>query len=309
MVIGMIDSTTAAGTPSLATEFVLFLPQMRLSPDALAQRAQFAEAAGFAGLALMDHLAPPKAEDQPMFESMVAATWLSARTERLAIGHLVLCDSFRHPAVLARQAATLDHVSGGRFELALGSGSTPDELAVFGFEAIGQPARTARLRETLEVVTQLWTGEPVTYHGSFHHLEGARQLPVPTRKIPVVIGGSGPSTMKIVAEFADWWNLPAHQAGRLDQLRADAGSARVSLQQLVTLVPSGPGGRAVVELADRRFGWMGHGGRVTGSGADLVDHFGALRQRGVERFYIWLTDFAAPETLHAFGSEVIDALV
>jgi alkanesulfonate monooxygenase SsuD/methylene tetrahydromethanopterin reductase-like flavin-dependent oxidoreductase (luciferase family) len=281
---------------------------MRLSPDALAERASVAEAVGFAGVALMDHLMPPKAEDQPMFEAMATATWLSARTERLSIGHLVLCDSFRHPAMLARQASTLDHVSGGRFELALGSGSTPDELAVFGFDAIGQLARAARLRESLEVITQLWSGDPVTYQGAFHHLEGARQLPVPTRRIPIVIGGSGPSTMKIVAEFADWWNLPAHQAGRLDRLRPEAGSARVSLQQMVTLVPKGVPGQAVVDLAERRFGWMGNEGRVTGSGAELVDHFGALRQRGVERFYTWFTDFAAPETLQAFGDEVIGAL-
>ncbi len=173
---------------------------------------------------------------------------------------------------------------------------------------MGQPTRTSRLRETLEVITQLWTGDRVTYHGEFHHLEGARQLPVPTRRIPVVIGGSGPSTMKIVAAFADWWNLPAHQAERLDRLRPEAGSARVSLQQMVTLVPSGPGGRAVVDLAERRFGWMGNRGRVVGSGAELVDHFGELRQRGVERFYIWFTDFAPPETLEAFGSDVIGPL-
>jgi alkanesulfonate monooxygenase SsuD/methylene tetrahydromethanopterin reductase-like flavin-dependent oxidoreductase (luciferase family) len=292
----------------LAAEFHLFLPQMRLSPESLAERAQVAEAAGFAGIALMDHLVPPKAEDQPMLEAIVTATWLSARTERLSIGHLVLCDSFRHPAILARQAATIDHVSGGRFELALGSGSTPGELATFGFDAAGQAARTARLRETLEVVTQLWTGDPVTFHGQFHQLDGARQLPMPTRRIPIVIGGSGPSTMKIVAEFADWWNLPAHQASRLDDLRQDAGSARVSLQQVVTLAPVGPSRQAVLGLAERRFGWTGKEGRAIGSGAELVEHFGALRQRGVERFYVWFTDFAPPETLHTFGNEVISTL-
>jgi alkanesulfonate monooxygenase SsuD/methylene tetrahydromethanopterin reductase-like flavin-dependent oxidoreductase (luciferase family) len=272
---------------------------------ALVERAQAAEAAGFAGIALMDHLMPPQAEDQPMFEAMVAATWLAARTERLTIGHLVLCNAFRHPAVLARQAVTLDHASGGRYELALGSGSVPAELAVFGFETPAAAERTARLRETLEIVTRLWTGESVTYEGQFFRLDQARQLPVPTRRIPVVIGGTGPATMRIVADFADWWNVPAHHAARLDELRAHAGSARVSLQQMVTFVPTGAPHQAVVELADRRFGWMGNQGRVVGSAAQLIDHFDSLRQRGVERCDLWFTDFAPPETLSAFGAEVI----
>jgi alkanesulfonate monooxygenase SsuD/methylene tetrahydromethanopterin reductase-like flavin-dependent oxidoreductase (luciferase family) len=239
---------------------------------------------------------------------MVAATWLAAKTERLTLGHLVLCDSFRHPAVLARQAVTLDHASGGRFELALGSGSTPAELAVFGLESPPAAVRIARLRESLEVITRLWTGEPVTHAGRFLHVDGARQLPIPTRPIPVVIGGTGPATMELVAEYADWWNVPAHQTSRLDELRPSAGSARISLQQLVTFVPAGASHEAVVDLADRRFGWMGTQGRVVGSGNRLVEHFRALREQGVERCYVWFTDFAPPDTLQAFGIEVIDRL-
>jgi alkanesulfonate monooxygenase SsuD/methylene tetrahydromethanopterin reductase-like flavin-dependent oxidoreductase (luciferase family) len=294
--------------PGVAPEFFLFLPQMRLSIDALVQRARAAESAGFAGVALMDHLMPPQAEDQPMFEAFTAGTWLAARTESLKVSHLVLCDAFRHPAVLARQAVTLDHASGGRYELALGSGSTPAELGVFGFDAPPAARRIARLRETLEIITGLWSGESLTYEGEFFRLQQARQLPVPTRRIPVVIGGTGPTTMRIVAEFADWWNVPAHQTSRLDELRAAAGNARVSVQGLVTFVPTGAPHDAVVELADRRFGWMGNLGRVVGSGPQLVEHFGAQRQRGIERFYVWFTDFAPADTLEAFGAEVIGQL-
>jgi alkanesulfonate monooxygenase SsuD/methylene tetrahydromethanopterin reductase-like flavin-dependent oxidoreductase (luciferase family) len=251
---------------------------------------------------------PPQAEDKPMFEAVVTATWLAAKTERLTLGHLVLCDAFRHPAVLARQAVTLDHASGGRFELALGSGSTPDELAVFGFETPAAKVRIARLRESLEVITRLWSGEPVTHQGQFLQLDGARQLPVPIGgRIPVVIGGTGPTTMKIVAEYADWWNVPAYQTERLDELRPQAGSARVSLQQLVTFVPAGAAHDAVLQLAERRFGWMGTQGQVVGSGPQLVDEFHAQHERGIGRFYVWFTDFAPADTLHAFGTEVIDS--
>ena len=82
-------------------EFNLFLPQMRLAFDDLITRARTAEAAGFVGITGMDHLVPPLAEDQPMFEAIVTSTWLAAHTERLRIGSLVLCDAFRHPAMLA----------------------------------------------------------------------------------------------------------------------------------------------------------------------------------------------------------------
>ena len=93
-------------------EFHLFLPQMRLSPEALVDRARAAEAAGFAGLAVMDHLSPPAAADQPMYEALTTVTWLAAGHRAAPARPLVLCDSFRHPAVLARQAVTLDHLSG-----------------------------------------------------------------------------------------------------------------------------------------------------------------------------------------------------
>ena len=88
-------------------EFNLFLPQMRLTFDQLVVRAQAAEAAGFVGMSGMDHLAPPMADDQPMYEAIVTTTWLAAHTRRMQLGSLVLCDAFRHPAMLARQAVEL----------------------------------------------------------------------------------------------------------------------------------------------------------------------------------------------------------
>ena len=124
-------------------EFVLFLPQMRLSFDDLVARAQAAEVAGFTGIAGMDHLAPPLADDQPMYEAIVTSTWLAAHTERLRLGSLVLCDAFRHPAVLAREAVSIDHASGGRFELGLGWGSVVEEFTTFGAGSTRPAARVA----------------------------------------------------------------------------------------------------------------------------------------------------------------------
>jgi alkanesulfonate monooxygenase SsuD/methylene tetrahydromethanopterin reductase-like flavin-dependent oxidoreductase (luciferase family) len=289
-------------------EFHLFLPQMRMPFDALRLRADAAERNGFAGLALMDHLAPPVALEHPMYEAIVTATWLATGTERLRVGHLVLCDALHHPAVLARQAVSIDHLSGGRFELGIGSGSLPDELPVFGFGTPTTGQRIRRLGESLEIMRALWTGESVDHQGEFFTLVGARQQPMPLTKIPIVIGGAGPKMLQLVARHADWWNLPVHELKRLDELRSNTGDARVSIQQMVTLVADEATRADVVALAGKRFGWIPRSGRATGTTAELADHFGALTATGVERFYIWFSDFSAPETLERFGDEVIATL-
>lgn len=289
-------------------EFHVFLPQMRLSPEGLTERAIAAEAAGFEGLALMDHLAPPGALDQPMYEAFTTSTWLAASTGQLRLGHLVLCDQFRHPAVLARQAVTLDHFSGGRFELGIGSGSTPGELVAYGFPPAGTAERLGRLGETLELLSAFWSGEPVEHEGPNFSVDGSRQLPVPRSRIPIVIGGTGPTTMKLVERFADWWNVPMHQLDRLEEARSAAGGARVSIQVLVTLVTDEQQRDQVLELAGRRFGRMGEDAHLAGSPAELVGKLEAFAAIGVERVYTWFTDFAAVDTLAAFGREVIPVL-
>ncbi len=285
-------------------EFHLFLPQMRMSLETLVERAQAAEAAGFTGMSGMDHLAPPLALDQPMYEAMTLNTFLAARTERLALGSLVLCDALRHPASLAREAVTLDHVSRGRFELGIGSGSVPEELVTFGVQPQRVGDRVTRLGETLDVLRALWSGEPFDYDGTFFRMEAAQQLPTPLEHIPIVIGGTGPRMMKLVEQHADWWNVPLHQLDKIDEMRSRAGSARVSVQERVVFVVDEAEREKVVGTATRRFGTFG---TVSGNAEELVDHYRARTALGVERFYVWFSDFAPPATLEAFGAQVISA--
>jgi len=286
-------------------EFHLFLPQMRLTFDQLVARARAAEAAGFGGIMGMDHLAPPLADGQPMFEAIVTTTWLAAHTERIKVGSLVLCDSFRLPAVLARQAVSINHASGGRYELGIGWGSVREELVTFGVGSAEPRRRVERLRETLEVLQALWAGETVDYDGRYHQLRRARQQPLPLGRIPIVIGGTGPRTLALVRDFADWWNVHVGDLDKADELRSRVGDARVSIQQMVALVGRGGDREAVTALATRRFGYSRP---VIGTGAELVDHYGRLAERGIERVYTWFCDFAPPETLAEFGEEVIAPL-
>jgi alkanesulfonate monooxygenase SsuD/methylene tetrahydromethanopterin reductase-like flavin-dependent oxidoreductase (luciferase family) len=287
-----------------APEFHLYLPQMRLTMDALVEKARAAEAAGFVGMAGMDHLAPPLAEQHEMYEALTTNAWLLAHTDRLVQSQLVLCDAFRHPAVLAREAVTLDHASGGRFELGIGWGSVVEEFTTYGVRPIPARERVGRMKETLEVLRALWSGEAFDYDGEWFQLVGARQVPTPLTKIPLVIGGTGPRTMELVAEHADWWNVPIHQIGRLEEMRDRAGDARVSVQQMYAFVPEGADRAAIEEPARRRFGYSN---LVVGGREEMLEHFGAMQERGVERFHVWFTDFAAVTTLEAFGAEVISS--
>lgn len=285
-------------------EYWLFVPQMRFGIDDLVQRAQAAETAGFHGVALMDHLAPPMAESQPMYEAITTAAWIAAKTSTIGIGHLVLCDAMRHPAILAKEVVTLDHASQGRFELGIGWGSVPAELTTFGVADASAASRVTRLGETLDVLTALWSGEAVEFHGEHFHLDGAQQLPVPTRKIPIVIGGSGRRTMELVARHADWWNVPLSALGRVPELRDSAGAARGSAQVMVALVPDESARAEVTATATRRFGMYGDG-LIIGTVDEITERCRALADIGLERLYIWFADFAAPQTLARFGAGVI----
>jgi alkanesulfonate monooxygenase SsuD/methylene tetrahydromethanopterin reductase-like flavin-dependent oxidoreductase (luciferase family) len=281
---------------------------MRMTHDAIVERAKAAESAGFEGIAFMDHLAPPFATEHDMWEAMAIASWVLAHTDSLVVSHLVLCDTFRHPAVLARQVTSLDHASGGRFELGIGWGSVPDELVTFCVTPTEPPERVGRLAESLQIIEALWTGEVVNFAGDHFTLVDAQQRPVPTRHIPVTIGGVGPKTLALVREHANWWNVPVHELHRLDERRDRAGTARVSIQLMVGLVESDDERSELTAVVQRRFPGIRVGRNlVVGTVPELAEHVAGLAERGVERIYAWFADFAPAATLHRFA-EVIGEL-
>ena len=255
----------------------------------------------------MDHLSPPLLPASPMYDAFVTAAAVAAWTEQVRIGHMVLCGQFRHPALLAKMIVSLDHFSGGRFDLGIGWGSVPDELGRFGIGDEPPAVRAARLRETLEVVQALLTGEPVDYQGRFFQLENAQQQPTPVNgHIPILIGGAGRKlTMPLVRDFADWWNCPVYGVAELAELIPLAGNARLSVQRAIGLAPSSAARDEVVATAQRRFGdWA----LVAGTPDEVAAALNADRAMGAEQFVLQFTDFAAPDTLNLFASEVMPAV-
>jgi alkanesulfonate monooxygenase SsuD/methylene tetrahydromethanopterin reductase-like flavin-dependent oxidoreductase (luciferase family) len=276
-------------------EWYLFLPQVRVPVADIVDRARHAEAGGFTGIAFIDHLEAPGLRDESIWEAMSVATWVAAKTERLRIGHLVLCDAFRHPAVLAKQAVTLSEASDGRFELGLGSGSWPAEFTRFDVGQQDPVARVKQLESHLDVIGEYWgRGDDAT----------RSQSPLPTHPIPLILGGTGRRMMELVRRYADWWNIPANHIDRLAELAPAAGSARVSIQQMIGFVRRDSDPAKVREVSARRFGNLGSG-LFCGDADELSGHFSDLSGQGVERFYVWFADFAAPESLHEFGETVI----
>jgi alkanesulfonate monooxygenase SsuD/methylene tetrahydromethanopterin reductase-like flavin-dependent oxidoreductase (luciferase family) len=221
---------------------------------------------------------------------------------------MVLCAPFRHPALLAKMAATLDVLSNGRLELGLGWGSVPDELERYGIDAQDTSTRVAWLEETLEVLARMCSGEAFTYHGPVHSYRDAIGRPVPVQpKIPVHLGGAGPKrTLPLVARYADWWNCPVYAVDRLDELRGSIGNARISLQRVIALAASSVTRDDVVATAERRFGsW---GGLVAGTPDEVMAALRADVGHGVELFVCQFSDFGDEATLRLFAAEVLPGL-
>jgi alkanesulfonate monooxygenase SsuD/methylene tetrahydromethanopterin reductase-like flavin-dependent oxidoreductase (luciferase family) len=271
-------------------------------------KARSAEELGYHSVWLMDHLAAPAAPEQDTLEGWTLAASLAARTSSVRLGHLVTANPFRHPALLAKMAATVDVVSGGRLELGLGWGSLEDELLTYGIGLAPPTTRAAQLGEAIEVIELMFTGERFDYAGRHFQLKGAVGRPRPLAgRVPVHIGGAGRRlTMPLVARYADWWNCPAYAVDRLDELRPLAGHARVSVQHPVGLASSTAARAEVAQLTTKRFGaW---GGIVTGTPDDVVAALARERRAGVELFILQFHDFAKPETLSLFAREVMPAL-
>jgi alkanesulfonate monooxygenase SsuD/methylene tetrahydromethanopterin reductase-like flavin-dependent oxidoreductase (luciferase family) len=290
------------------TGFGLFLPQVRLPYATLLERTLVAEAAGFDAVWFMDHLWAAGAPELDVLEGWTTATAIAARTERIRVGHMVLCDAFRHPALLAKMAVSLDHISDGRLELGIGWGSLPDELKAFGFGSANASDRSARMAETLEVLHLLFSGESVSYKGRFFELDNAFCHPTPLQDpLPIHIGGSGERlTLPLVARFAQWWNCPSYAVDRLEQLLPKVGDARVSVQHPVAIVRDESERAAVEATVTRRFrGW---GGIICGVADEIAAALTREVELGVERFVIQLWDFATPASIELFAKEVIPRL-
>jgi F420-dependent oxidoreductase-like protein len=195
-----------------------FWPTPGLPWSRVLELARHVEATGWDGICYADHFMP-NAEDTsgPWAEAWSTVAALAAAVPRIRIGPLVTGNTYRHPAVLAKMAATIDHISGGRLVLGLGAGWQENEHRAYGIPFYTLGERLARLDEACQVIKGLFANKQTTFHGKFYQLEDAPLEPKPLQDpLPLLIGGGGEKvTMRIAARYADEWNI----WGDVDTLR------------------------------------------------------------------------------------------
>ena len=310
---------------TMAIELGVYLPQVGFTWEELRARVLECDQLGIPSVWFMDHLYPPGMPRVPSFEAWTTVAALAPLTRRVRFGHLVLCNQFRHPALLAKMAITLDHASSGRLNLGLGSGSYPPEFEQFGIDFPQPRERAARLGEALEVIRRLFVGETASFTGRYYSLRDAPSLPRPVQRPhpPIHVGGAGERyTLPLVAHYADVWNCPTYALAelprKLEVLRAecarigrDAATLRVSEEAVLALVATRDQVAAARALAERRFGSPGWGlaaGGYVGTPDDIVARMRSRMRLGVTGFIFFFHDRADSETLRLFAREVVPGL-
>ena len=205
-----------------------------------------------------DHFYPIFSDSTgPCLEGWVTLTALAQATRRLRLGTLVTGIHYRHPAVLANMAATLDIVSAGRLEMGIGAGWNEEESGAYGIELGGPAERSDRFEEACQVIVSLLTQQTTDFAGRYYQLTGARCEPKPVQQPhpPLVIGGSGERrTLRTAARFAQHWNLPAARprsscasATCSTRTATTSGATRseITLSSHIRLGPGGEAGPAV----------------------------------------------------------------
>lgn len=301
----------------------IFLPQAGLDFAALAARAEAAEQAGFHSLWLADHMWARGMPDLDYLECWTALTALAMRTTRLRLGTLVLCNSYRNPALVAKMASSFDRISGGRLELGVGAGWMDEEYRGYGYNFPVTRVRIEQLEEGLEVMQRLFRETRSTFQGKYYALDDAPNNPKPAQAPPpITIGGAGERLLlKVVAKYADRWNCPMNVADdlphKLEVLRShcaevgrDPDAITVSEQVLVVLGADDADFAQRWAMAKQLLGGFADldAVAVRGTPDAVVEGLQAKVAKGVRLFTLMFGDFAPPETLRLFGERVMPAL-
>jgi F420-dependent oxidoreductase-like protein len=172
---------------------------------------RIADESGFDHVWDFDHLAAigEGGPDRPIYEGWTLQAAMAEATKRVRIGCLVTGNTYRNPALLAKEAVTVDHLSGGRLEFGIGAAWAEIEHQMYGFEGLDH--RVGRLSESLRIIKSLWTEQRTNFDGRYYHMKDAIANPKPVQNPhpPIWIGASGETTIRLVARYADVWNAAA----------------------------------------------------------------------------------------------------
>jgi alkanesulfonate monooxygenase SsuD/methylene tetrahydromethanopterin reductase-like flavin-dependent oxidoreductase (luciferase family) len=195
-----------------SVDFGVFLGLERPSYGSILEDTLHCERLGYHSVWLADHvIGMYENPGDSRYECWTTSAALLANTRRIMLGQLVLCNPFRHPPLLAKMAATLDSISGGRLILGLGTGWHEGEFKAYGYPFESNAARVRRLDEAAEIIKRMWMEEAPSFEGKYYRIEKAWNAPKPTqRRAPLMIAGGGEQlTLRTVARHADISNFAA----------------------------------------------------------------------------------------------------
>jgi F420-dependent oxidoreductase-like protein len=260
--------------------------------DALRAVWRIADEGGFDHVWDFDHLASigDGGPDRPIYEGWTLQAAIAQATKRVRIGCLVTGNTYRNPALLAKEAVTIDHLSGGRLEFGIGAAWAEIEHEMYGIEGLDH--RVGRLSEALRIIKSLFTEERTNFEGRYYHFKDAIANPKPIQKPhpPFWIGASGPTTLRLVARHADVWNIAGGDPDRVKELTAMLEEA------------CGAVGRDPSDIRRSiQFGWDGVDRQ------ELLELCARYRDLGVSEQVIYLRG-AQPEALAAKIAEALPDL-
>jgi F420-dependent oxidoreductase-like protein len=277
-----------------------------------------AERLGYRSAWLMDHLVPIVAPPtEPMLESWALLSALLARTSTIRGGVLVSANTFRHPAVLARMAATIDRLSGGRLEVGLGAAWNAEEHRANGIAFPAPRARLEMLDEACQVLRLLWTEPEAEFAGQHYRLDGARCEPKPAQEhLPLLLGGRGERrTLRTVARHADRWNgsgsveMLTHSVdvlrGHCVDVGRDPASIALTVMNEFHLTSDPADARRRLEAAARFRGLPPEEVRDRvwiGDGAELAERIAAFAAAGFDEAILGLNPPYGDETVEMLGA-------
>jgi probable F420-dependent oxidoreductase len=303
--------------------FGVTLPQIKRSWAEARDAAVEFDRLGFDSVWVCDHLYGVPMPQLPIFEAWSQLAAVAALTTRAELGTLVTPVFFRNAGVLAKQVATVDHVSNGRTVVGLGGGWFAMEFESYGLPFPSMKERLQALDETAAVLKRLWTEPTVTFEGRHVAMRDALCEPKPVRRPPILIGGGGEKVlMGIVARHADIWNnLAVHQGvlgekidvlrRRCEKERRDYDEITVSQQTLVVIAETEDGAREAMAKAVKIYGGHMGGGLeahgIWGTPERVVERIERHRALGCTHFVIEFFGRDTREPARLFAERVVPA--
>ncbi len=247
-------------------------------------------------------------------EAWTTITYLMAKYTKMRFGTIVLSQSYRPPAALAKMAAVAQWLSNGRFILGIGAGWKEDEYRAYGYEFPQTKQRLDQLEEAVQIILKMWTEDSPSFHGKYYHIENAACHPRPDPHPPLLIGGTGPQrTLKIVARYADWCNLnnSSLSAGRtsLDILRRHCQTVGRDYEQIVKTYACdsfiiGESRQAVDRILKTSF-FSQMNNPIAGTPDEVYAQLRAYCDLGVTLIILRFADFPRTEGAELFIKEVL----